>query len=151
MERLAREGQCEVSRCTLRREALSRQRCGRAKIKDASAGLVTAPWEMDKENMGGRGWSELSASRNARARAPRGVARGRQAGFLDIGQTGLEATLLGAIFDVDHNSNADLSSLERARGGRAGRLRWTGVLADTIETAECRADDGAAVFVSLEA
>ena len=132
MERLAREG-------TVRGFALyvaawahflrQKVRDGE-KIKDASAGLVTAPWEMDKENIGAIGATvgleafDIEEIFGVLARHE-GWREAVKRGFLDIDQAGLEATLLGAIFGVGHNSNADLSSLERARRGRAGRLRWT--------------------------
>ena len=45
--------------------------------------------------------------------------------FLDIDSAGLEATLLGAIFGVGHNSNADLSSRRRARERARRDVRWT--------------------------
>ena len=157
MERLAREG-------TVRGFALyvaswahflrSKVRAGE-KIKDASAGLVTAPWEMDKENMGGtaglEAFLDIEEIFGVLARHE-GWREAVKREFLDIDQTGLEATLLGAIFGVGHNSNADLSSLERARERASGTFALDEMcVADTIETDEWRADDEAAVFVSLEA
>ena len=157
MERLAREG-------TVRGFALyvaswahflrSKVRAGE-KIKDASAGLVTAPWEMDKENMGGtaglEAFLDIEEIFGVLARHE-GWREAVKREFLDIDQAGLEATLLGAIFGVGHNSNADLSSLERARERASGTFALDEMcVADTIETDEWRADDEAAVFVSLEA
>ena len=157
MERLAREG-------TVRGFALyvaswahflrSKVRAGE-KIKDASAGLVTAPWEMDKENMGGtaglEAFLDIEEIFGVLARHE-GWREAVKREFLDIDQAGLEATLLGAIFGVGHNSNADLSSLERARERASGTFALDETcVADTIETDEWRADDEAAVFVSLEA
>ncbi len=157
MERLAREG-------TVRGFALyvaswahflrSKVQAGE-KIKDASAGLVTAPWEMDKENMGGtaglEAFLDIEEIFGVLARHE-GWREAVKREFLDIDQTGLEATLLGAIFGVGHNSNADLSSLERARERASGTFALDEMcVADTIETDEWRADDEAAVFVSLEA
>ena len=157
MERLAREG-------TVRGFALyvaswahflrSKVRAGE-KIKDASAGLVTAPWEMDKENMGGtaglEAFLDIEEIFGVLARHE-GWREAVKREFLDIDQAGLEATLLGAIFGVGHNSNADLSSLERVRERASGTFALDEMcVADTIETDEWRADDEAAVFVSLEA
>ena len=160
MERLAREG-------TVRGFALyvaswahflrSKVRAGE-KIKDASAGLVTAPWEMDKENIGAIGatvgleaFLDIEEIFGVLARHE-GWREAVKREFLDIDQAGLEATLLGAIFGVGHNSNADLSSLERARERASGTFALDETcVADTIETDEWRADDEAAVFVSLEA
>ena len=157
MERLAREG-------TVRGFALyvaawahflrQKVRDGE-KIKDASAGLVTAPWEMDKENMGGtaglEAFLDIEEIFGVLARHE-GWREAVKREFLDIDQAGLEATLLGAIFGVGHNSNADLSSLERARERASGTFALDEMcVADTIETDEWRADDEAAVFVSLEA
>ena len=157
MERLAREG-------TVRGFALyvaswahflrSKVQAGE-KIKDASAGLVTAPWEMDKENMGGtaglEAFLDIEEIFGVLARHE-GWREAVKREFLDIDQAGLEATLLGAIFGVGHNSNADLSSLERARERASGTFALDEMcVADTIETDEWRADDEAAVFVSLEA
>ena len=160
MERLAREG-------TVRGFALyvaawahflrQKVRDGE-KIKDASAGLVTAPWEMDKENIGAIGatvgleaFLDIEEIFGVLARHE-GWREAVKREFLDIDQAGLEATLLGAIFGVGHNSNADLSSLERARERASGTFALDETcVADTIETDEWRADDEAAVFVSLEA
>ena len=160
MERLAREG-------TVRGFALyvaawahflrQKVRDGE-KIKDASAGLVTAPWEMDKENIGAIGatvgleaFLDIEEIFGVLARHE-GWREAVKREFLDIDQAGLEATLLGAIFGVGHNSNADLSSLERARERASGTFALDEMcVADTIETDEWRADDEAAVFVSLEA
>jgi len=156
MERLAREGTVRGFALYVAAWAHFLRRAVKdgEKIKDASAGLVAAPWEMDKENAGGPGTVGLEAFLDieevfgvlARHEGWREAVKRE---FLDIDSAGLEATLLGAIFGVGHNSNADLSSLpSRASGTFA--LDETCV-ADTIETDEWRADDEAAVFVSLEA
>ena len=110
---------------------------------------------MDKENMGGtaglEAFLDIEEIFGVLARHE-GWREAVKREFLDIDQTGLEATLLGAIFGVGHNSNADLSSLERARERASGTFALDETcVADTIETDEWRADDEAAVFVSLEA
>ena len=161
MERLAREGTVRGFALYVAAWAHFLRRAVKdgEKIKDASAGLVAAPWEMDKENAGGPGTVGLEAFLDieevfgvlARHEGWREAVKRE---FLDIDSAGLEATLLGAIFGVGHNSNADLSSLERARERASGTFDTIGsetCVADTIETDEWRADDEAAVFVSLEA
>jgi len=157
MERLAREGQVRGFALYVASWAhflRSKVRAGE-KIKDASAGLVTAPWEMDKENAGGtaglEAFLDIEEIFGVLARHE-GWREAVKREFLDIDQAGLEATLLGAIFGVGHNSNADLSSLERARERASGTFALDETcVADTIEMDEWRADDEAAVFVSLEA
>ena len=115
------------------------------KVRDASAELVSAPWRasgggleafLDIEEVFGvlarhEGWRQ---------------AVGRE--FEDIEETGLEATLLGYIFGVGHNSNGDLASIAAA----SERVSGTFILDETCVAPEERADnDEAAVFVSLEA
>jgi mannitol 2-dehydrogenase len=160
MERLAREGSVRGFALYVASWAHFLRRSVRdgEKIRDASAGLIAAPWNMDKENTG-VGTQGLEAFLDieevfgvlARHEGWREAVKRE---FADIDATGLEATLLGAIFGVGHNSNADLSSmgLERSRERASGTFALDETcVVDTHETEEWRADDEAAVFVSLEA
>ena len=160
MERLAREGSVRGFALYVASWAHFLRRSVRdgEKIRDASAGLIAAPWDMDKENTG-VGTQGLEAFLDieevfgvlARHEGWREAVKRE---FADIDATGLEATLLGAIFGVGHNSNADLSSmgLERSRERASGTFALDETcVVDTHETEEWRADDEAAVFVSLEA
>ena len=160
MERLAREGSVRGFALYVASWAHFLRRSVRdgEKIRDASAGLIAAPWQMDKENTG-VGTQGLEAFLDieevfgvlARHEGWREAVKRE---FADIDATGLEATLLGAIFGVGHNSNADLSSmgLERSRERASGTFALDETcVVDTHETEEWRADDEAAVFVSLEA
>ena len=116
------------------------------KVRDASAGAVSAPWAspegggleafLDIEEVFGvlahhEGWR---------------TAVGRE--YEDIEETGLEASLLGCIFGIGHNSNGDLAAV----GAAAERVSGTFILDETCVAPEQRADnDEAVTFVSLEA
>ena len=68
--------------------------------------------------------------------------------YEDIEETGLEASLLGCIFGIGHNSNGDLAAV----GAAAERVSGTFILDETCVAPEQRADnDEAIAFVSLEA
>ena len=115
------------------------------KVRDASAELVSAPWRADGGGLEAFLDIEEVFGVLARHEGWR-QAVGRE--FEDIEETGLEATLLGYIFGVGHNSNGDLASVAAA----SERVSGTFILDETCVAPEARADnDEAAVFVPLEA
>jgi mannitol 2-dehydrogenase len=72
--------------------------------------------------------------------------------FEDIAESGLEATLLGYIFGVGHNSNGDLAAADVASGARLSeRVSGTFILDEVCapESAVPDVVDEAVAFVSL--
>ena len=72
--------------------------------------------------------------------------------FEDIAESGLEATLLGYIFGVGHNSNGDLAAADVASGARLSeRVSGTFILDEVCAPESSVPDvvDEAVAFVSL--
>ena len=151
-------------------------------VRDASAAVVSAPWEwargLDaKEASGGAAEAEpavaCAAAAIPAARAEDAAALQqfldieevfgvlaqhegwRQAvarEFEDIAESGLEATLLGYIFGVGHNSNGDLAAADVSSGARLSeRVSGTFILDEVCapESAVPDVVDEAVAFVSL--
>jgi len=151
-------------------------------VRDASAELVSAPWAwargLDaKEASGGAAEAEPAV---ACAAAAIPAARAEDAAslqafldieevfgvlaqhegwrqavareFEDIAESGLEATLLGYIFGVGHNSNGDLAAADVSSGARLSeRVSGTFILDEVCapESAVPDVVDEAVAFVSL--
>ena len=86
------------------------------------------------------------------SRLPGGARQAVAREFEDIAESGLEATLLGYIFGVGHNSNGDLAAADVASGARLSeRVSGTFILDEVCapESAVPDVVDEAVAFVSL--
>ena len=150
-------------------------------VRDASAALVSAPWAWARSAdvaAATRRRSAVGAVAPAAAAVP--AARAEDAAslqafldieevfgvlaqhegwrqavareFEDIAESGLEATLLGYIFGVGHNSNGDLAAADVASGARLSeRVSGTFILDEVCAPESSVPDvvDEAVAFVSL--
>ena len=120
--------------------ALSEEERGAGeKVRDASAGAVSAPWA-SPEGGGLEAFLDIEEVFGVLAHHEGGEPRSG-ASTRTSRRRGLEASLLGCIFGIGHNSNGDLAAV----GAAAERVSGTFILDETCVAPEQRADNDEAI------